>query len=146
MLELIFRFANTFALLCWGLLIIAPRTRLTTLLVHRAAAPLLLAVAYGALMAAYGREAFSDGGFSSLPAVEALLRHRGALVAGWLHYLAFDLFVGGFISRDGLERGIRPWLLAPFLFLTFMFGPAGLLTYRCFRALRPASPAQASAT
>jgi hypothetical protein len=136
MFEQIFRFANLFALSCWVLLVVAPRTRLTTLLVHRAAAPLLLSVAYAALMATYGREAFADGGFSSLPAVEALFHHRGAVLAGWLHYLAFDLFVGGYISRDGMERGLRPFQLVPFLFLTFMFGPVGFLTYSAFRALR----------
>jgi hypothetical protein len=133
MLDLIFRFANTFALLCWVALIFTPRARLTTLLVHRAAAPLLLAGAYALTLAVWGRAAFHDGGFSSLPAVEALFRHRGALLAGWLHYLAFDLFVGGWISRDGLERGARSWQLAPFLLLTFMFGPVGLLLYRLFR-------------
>lgn len=136
MLEQIFRIANLFAMVCWMLLIFAPRTRLTTLLVHRLAAPLLFAAGYVALIVYAGREPFHDGGFSSLPAVEALFRHRSALLAGWLHYLAFDLFVGGYIGRDGLERGIPAWQLAPFLFLTFMFGPLGLLTYTGFRALR----------
>lgn len=139
MLELIFRLANTFALLCWLLLIFGPRTRLTAILVHRAAAPLIFAAAYGVLLFTHGLDGFHDGGFSSLPAVEALFRHRGAVLIGWLHYLAFDLFVGGYISRDGLDRGLPAWQLAPFLFLTLMFGPLGLLTYLSYRALRRAS-------
>ena len=60
-----------------------------------------------------------------------------ALVAGWFHYLAFDLFVGTWIVRDGLERKLHPLLILPCLPLTFLFGPAGLLLFLILRlALR----------
>ncbi|MQB08049.1 DUF4281 domain-containing protein [Agrobacterium tumefaciens] len=49
------------------------------------------------------------------------------MATGWLHYLAFDLFVGSWIVTDGLERGVHRWLLFSCLALTFLFGPAGLL-------------------
>jgi hypothetical protein len=51
------------------------------------------------------------------------------LLAGWLHYLAFDLLVGTWEARDSIERGVPRWILVPCLFLTFMFGPAGWLAY-----------------
>ena len=61
------------------------------------------------------------------------LRERRALAAGWLHYLAFDLFVGAFIARDGLERGVPALLILLCLPLTLLFGPLGLLLYLILR-------------
>jgi hypothetical protein len=51
------------------------------------------------------------------------------LLAGWIHYLAFDLLVGGWEARDSRERGIRHWFVVPCLMLTFLLGPAGWLLY-----------------
>jgi hypothetical protein len=56
-------------------------------------------------------------------------------VAGWVHYLAFDLMTGLFIKRNALKHGISHWLLIPCLFLTFMFGPIGLLLYFLIRLI-----------
>ncbi len=58
----------------------------------------------------------------------------GMLVAGWLHYLAFDLFVGGWIAREGERAGLPHLLLLPCFVLTFLFGPAGLLAFALLRA------------
>src|SRR6267143_2127477 len=70
-----------------------------------------------------------SGGFGSIEQVRALFSVDAALSAGWLHYLAFDLFVGSWIVEDGLARGINRFLLIPCLALTFLFGPAGLLLF-----------------
>jgi hypothetical protein len=81
----------------------------------------------------------SDGGFSSLAGVRALFADPRGLLAGWTHYLAFDLFIGGWEVRDAQQRGIRHLLVVPALALTFLFGPAGLLLYLAisrFAALR----------
>ena len=127
--DLIFSIANTSALLAWLLLIVLPRGRVTRWAVYRLGLPLLFAVAYAVLIAT-AREAFAaGGGFGSLAQVRILFAFPGALVAGWLHYLAFDLFVGSRISRDSQRRGMRAWMVAPALVLTFMLGPVGLLTY-----------------
>ncbi|HEU6452531.1 MAG TPA: ABA4-like family protein, partial [Gemmatimonadaceae bacterium] len=58
-----------------------------------------------------------------------------ALLAGWVHYLAFDLFVGGWEVRDAQRRGIPHLLVVPALVLTFLFGPGGLLLYLAIRSL-----------
>jgi hypothetical protein len=96
--------------------------------------PAILAILY-ILLLWQGRSAFADGGFGSIEAVRALFANDRALAAGWLHYLAFDLFVGAWISRDGLRRGVPALLLLPCLPLTFLFGPAGLLLYLALRLL-----------
>jgi len=56
----------------------------------------------------------------------------GASIA-WVHFLAFDLFVGRWIYLDSQERRVSAWLMAPVLFLTLMLGPAGLLLYLVVR-------------
>lgn len=102
--------------------------------------PGLIAVGY-VLLILGGREAFAaGGGFGSIDEVRILFLNDHALAAGWLHYLAFDLFVGAWISRDAAARGVPALLVLPCLPLTLMFGPAGLLLYLALRApFRPAS-------
>jgi hypothetical protein len=70
----------------------------------------------------------------SLDGVVALFQSRGMVVAGWLHYLAFDLFVGIWITLDARVHNFRHWWIVPSLLLTFMLGPAGLLTYYLLRS------------
>ena len=94
--------------------------------------PALLAIAY-VLLIWGGRRAFESGGFGSIEEIRALFANDSALVAGWFHYLAFDLFVGTWIVRDGLDRGLPALLLLLCLPLTFLFGPAGLLLYFILR-------------
>ena len=75
----------------------------------------------------------SSGGFSSLPDVAALFGNPWLLLAGWTHYLAFDLLVGSWEVRDARDRGVPHRLVLPCLALTFLFGPAGWLLYRSLR-------------
>lgn len=89
--------------------------------------PGLLAVAYAVVL--LPRLPFEQGGFGSLEEVALLFQDDWALLAGWIHYLAFDLFVGAWIVRDGLRRGVWRLLLLALLPLAFMLGPVGLLGY-----------------
>lgn len=95
-------------------------------------APTIFAVVYVWLMVAHWGGA-QGGGFSSITQVRALFAYDPTLVAGWVHYLAFDLFVGTWIAREGLKSGVWSVLLIPCLLLTFMFGPAGLLLFLALR-------------
>ena len=65
--------------------------------------------------------------------MRALFDNPWALLAGWTHYLAFDLFIGGWEVRDAQRRGIPHLLIVPALVLTFLLGPAGLLLYLAIR-------------
>lgn len=65
--------------------------------------------------------------------LKAIFASRGAIVLGWTHYLAFDLFVGLWIARDGDSRGANRWVQIPFLFATYMAGPLGLLAWLVLR-------------
>lgn len=74
------------------------------------------------------------GSFWSLRGVIALFRSPRAVLAGWIHYLAFDLMVGLYIISDAAAHGIGHLWLLPVLLLTLMFGPAGLLAYLALRS------------
>ena len=62
-----------------------------------------------------------------------LFRNPWALLAGWTHYLAFDLFIGAWEVRDAQQRGVPHLLVVPALVLTFLLGPSGLLLYLTMR-------------
>ncbi|MDB5233118.1 MAG: hypothetical protein JWR44_111 [Hymenobacter sp.] len=126
----LFSLANTVAMLGWLLLVLAPRWRGTRAVVLSGALPLLLAGAYVVLI---GYQTFAHpaagAGFSSLGQVAALFREPWALLAGWVHYLCFDMWVGAWESRDAQRRGVPHWALLPCLAATFMLGPLGLGLY-----------------
>lgn len=132
-----FDILNLIAFVAWVLLVLSPRLPRWTSTLTGAVVPALFAVAYVALVLA--NWAGSEGGFSSLSDVAALFSNPWILLAGWTHYLAFDLLVGNWEMRDAQARGIRYLLVLPCLGLTFLFGPAGWLLYAIVRSTRSAS-------
>jgi len=123
----IFSIANVVAMCGWILLVVLPGRRWVTHVVAGVAVPAAFAVLYSVLIAIHF--AGAEGGFSTLPDVALLFSNPWLLLAGWIHYLAFDLLVGSWEVRDSRERGIRHIFVVPCLILTFLFGPAGWLLY-----------------
>ena len=131
---LAFGFANNFGLFAWAALLLSlfvANLRRFVWPTTQFAIPLAWAALYIILLAQGLPQA--EGGFDSIAGVRGLFANDSALTAGWLHYLAFDLFVGTWIARDSIERGAHGLLVAPCLVLTLMFGPAGLLAYFILR-------------
>ena len=127
----LFQLANPLALLGWLVLVASPLAPRAAQAISAAAIPLLLALAYTGLILAFWWEA--PGGFGSLPEVQALFTHSQIALAGWVHYLAFDLFLGAWEVRTARAEGIPHWMVVPCLVLTFLFGPAGLLAFAILR-------------
>jgi len=125
--ESLFSLCSTGVVPGWLLLIFAPRWRWTQRLVASGGLSLLLAAVYLVLIAIHFKGA--EGGFGSLAEVARLFRNPYLLLAGWIHYLAFDLFIGGWEVRDAQALGLPHPAVVPCLLLTFLFGPIGLLTY-----------------
>jgi len=145
--ERLFSTFNLVALAAWLPLVFLPRARWATTILP-VVVPCLFAVAYVVLVVM--TLPWDEGGFSSLAGVKALFENPWALLAGWVHYLAFDLFIGGWEVRDAQQRGIPHLLVVPALVLTFLFGPAGLVLYLTIRwfaseKVAPASPASTGA-
>lgn len=97
----------------------------------------LLAVVYLYLVVSDFNDA--EGSFTSLAGVAQLFANPKVVLAGWIHYLVFDLFVGCWEVRDSRRHGIHHLLVVPSLILTFLLGPIGLLTYLILRLVRTRS-------
>jgi hypothetical protein len=132
--DTLFQLANPIALLGWAVLALSPLAPRVAGLAAGIAIPTLLAVAYAALILAFWWGA--PGGFDSLPNVMALFTSPEIALAGWLHYLAFDLFVGAWEVRTARREAIPHLLVLPCLLLTFLFGPVGFLLFLGIRTAR----------
>ncbi len=141
MQDTIFSISGNLAMLGWLGLVFLPGQRVVVEVIARIAIPVAIGILYIFLMATNYGSAPAGAGYGSLDAVASLFTVRGLLLAGWIHYLAFDLFVGSWEVSDARANGIHHLLVIPCLFATFMFGPGGLalyvvvkLAYRLFRA------------
>jgi len=131
--EVVFTIASTGVAVPWLLLVFVPRARWVGT-VAGTAVPLALALVYVAILILHlGR---GPGDFNSLAGVSALFSNPWALLAGWIHYLAFDLLVGVWEVRDSQRHGIPHLAVVPCLALTFFFGPAGWLLYQGIRSYK----------
>ena len=125
--EQLFSSASTLAMLGWVILIFLPRRWKWVNLIPAIIIPLVLSLVYSVLIARYFFSA--EGGFDTLANVQQLFTFPAAALAGWVHFLAFDLYVGGIVARQADELGLSRLIQAPILLLTFMFGPFGFLLF-----------------
>lgn len=128
-----FSLAGTVVLPGWLLLAFAPRWRWSQRYAAFAA-PLLIGVLYAYAFLAHSGDV-EGGGFGSLAQVSKLFANPWLLLAGWVHYLAFDLFIGAWETRDAARTGIPHLAVVPCLALTFLLGPIGLMLYLAMRAV-----------
>ena len=130
--EVMFGWAGQAAMIGWLILIFLPRRWPLLLFVPRYLIPFGLSLLYAGLALAHFFT-IEGGGYSSLEEVGALLSKDEMLLAGWVHYLAFDLFIGGWIAVEADKIGLNRLIQAPILILTFMFGPVGLALFLAMR-------------
>lgn len=131
----VFSIANLLVVPMWILMIILPKWKVTKFLMEYKVIPLLLALIY----AVYIIQSLLTGGmmdFGSLESVMALFTEETAVLAGWIHYLAFDLLVGMWILEQNKKVGIHQALMAVCLLGTFMFGPIGFLLFMIMKSLK----------
>ena len=131
----VFSIANTIALPMWLLMIVLPKWKATRFLIDFKVIPLLLSLLY----AIYIIQAMLIGGgmdFGSLASVMALFTEEHAVLAGWVHYLAFDLLVGMWMLDQNKTLKIHQLIMAPCLIGTFMLGPVGFLLFMIIRAFK----------
>lgn len=148
--ESVFSFVNLWALAGWLLLAAAPRTALAQAAVMYVAVGLLCLIytlMLGGLLGGILDGEGPSGGmdFTTLAGVMALFDSKGGATIGWTHYLAFDLFTGLWIARDADAKAVSRWLQLPFLALTFLVGPVGLLAWLIVREPRARAQARARA-
>lgn len=126
----LFDLTGPLALLGWAALVLSPLAPRAAQAVA-IAVPLVFSLLYTGLILAHWSSA--EGGFTSLAEVQLLFTQGEIALAGWVHYLAFDLFVGAWAVRTARAEGIPHAFVIPCLALTFLFGPAGLLAFAILR-------------
>jgi hypothetical protein len=128
----LFKICNSIAPLGWLLMIVAPKWRWTKTIVLTGILPLLLGLVYLTLIVLFFGE--GEGDFNSLQGVMKLFTSPWGVTAGWIHYLAFDMFIGSWELSNGQKHGMNHFLIIPCLLLTFFFGPIGLILFYLLRA------------
>jgi hypothetical protein len=143
MYESIFLLANLLVMPFWLLMILLPFWRWTEKIMRSLWTVVPAALAYALLVLPGIPALFGDLANPSLTTIAALLGTPAGATIGWIHFLAFDLFVGRWAYLDSRQRGLHPLLVSPTLFFILMFGPLGLLLYLSIRAVagRRATPA-----
>ena len=140
----LFRVSNVLVLPLWALMILAPLWRWTMRIMRSPLVSAAPAILYAALVLPRLDEIWPAVSRPTLNGVAALLGSPAGATIAWVHFLAFDLFVGRWIYLDSQERRVSAWLMAPVLFLTLMLGPAGFLLYLVVRSVA-VSPVAAQA-
>jgi hypothetical protein len=134
-MTLLFRLSNLLVLPFWVLMILLPEWRWTGRIMRSpfvSAAPALL---YAALVLPRLGTIWPAIARPTLTGVAALLGSPEGATIAWVHFLAFDLFIGRWIFLDSQERRLSALLMAPVLFLSLMLGPLGFLIYLVIRAV-----------
>lgn len=127
--ETIFNIFNSGILLFWMLLLFFPKQSITQKVIAYPWVPLVIAFGYIYFMGMTSGTFSAD--LTSLNGLTKMFQNANpqGVAAGWLHYLAFDFWVGCWMLKNSQEKGVKHlWMLVPMLF-TFMLGPVGIIIY-----------------
>lgn len=119
----------------WILMIFFPKWKVTNYLISFKIVPIILSFIY----TIYIINAISISGmpdYGNLDSVMKLFTEENAVLAGWVHYLAFDLIIGMWILNASKKLNIHQLIIAPCLFATFMFGPVGFLLFFIIKIIK----------
>jgi hypothetical protein len=140
-MEQIFMITSPIMFSGWLALVLSPLAAKFTIRYATYIAPGILSLAYMVLIMSFW--AGTPGGFDTFENVKLLFTKDEIIMAGWLHYLAFDLFVGAWIVANARLKAIPFWLALICLPVTLMFGPIGFVLYMAirisFKAITPHS-------
>ena len=137
-METLFNISGLFVLPFWFLMIVAPHWRVTSQILKSPFVIIAPVIAYVILVLPQIASLLPIVLGPKLPEIAALLATPQGATIAWMHFLAFDLFVGRWAYLDSRELGISAWLMAPILFFILMLGPFGFLLYLCVSAVKNA--------
>lgn len=132
-INLLFKICTPLVLPFWLALMIIPNHKIVKNLITIVA--VALALVYASMVPVFLE--MEEGGFGSLEELMLLFKNPQAVLAGWVHYLVFDLLTGRWIALDAVKNGISKWFVAPCLVFTLMLGPIGFLLYTILKYLYP---------
>lgn len=123
----------------WSLMILAPAWAVTRRVVASAWVVAPAALLYVVLVAPDLPGVLTAVASPDMATIAALLATPEGATVAWVHFLAFDLFVGRWVYLDARSRAMPAWLSSPLLLLTLMLGPAGFVGHLLARTRYPAA-------
>lgn len=137
-METLFSMSSLLVMPFWLLIIALPHWHWTQRIMRSPLVIALPAALYAVLVLPRIAAVLPAVSNPTLPGIAALLGQPDGATIGWVHFLAFDLFVGRWAYLDSREHHISAWLMAPVLFMILMLGPVGFLLYLVVRAVATA--------
>jgi len=134
-METIFQLSNLLVMPFWLLMVFLPHWQWTRRMMGSLWVIVPAALLYAVLVMPSAPTLLGDLANPTLGSIAALLGTPDGATLGWVHFLAFDLFVGRWAYLDSREHGFTAWIISPVLLVVLMFGPLGLLLYLAVRAL-----------
>ena len=135
--EKIYLWANFGVLPFWFMLIVIPNSKITQIFVNSIILPLILASTYvyviyqAILLDEPMLEVFKI--YLSLDNLYTVFATENFLLVFWIHFLALNLFLGSWVSRDGVKYNMSRNLVSIPLIIIYFTGPLGLVLYWFFR-------------
>lgn len=131
----VFSIAGAITFPMWILMVTIPNWKVTQFLMQKRVIPIILSILYFFYVV---QELFSSGmmDFGTLASVMKIFTKESAVLAGWLHYLAFDLLIGIWMLEQNKTIQISSLVMLPCLLGTFMFGPFGFLLFTIIKTIK----------
>ena len=135
--ENIYLWTNFGVIPFWFMIIIIPNSRITQLFVNSIVLPLILATAYvyviyqGILLDEPILDVLKL--YLSLDNLYTVFATENFLLIFWIHFLALNLFLGSWVSRDGIKYNMSRSVITIPLILIYFTGPFGLVLYWLLR-------------
>ena len=140
---MIFLSLNLGVLPFWLVLIVFPQSQICKVFITSIFPIFILALAYGYLLYLFLNEGYDFIKhfelYLGLDAISNLFTYKTFIILFWTHFLAMNLFCGGWIVKDSQKFGINKILISFPLLITYFIGPIGLTLYwfiRIFYAKR----------
>ena len=135
--ENIYLWMNFAILPFWLMIMLIPNSRITQIFVNSIVLPLIFstAIVYLIYNAILLEEPIFDVFkiYFSLDNLYTVFATESFLVIFWIHFLAINLFLGSWVSRDAVKYNISKKLTFLPLVLIYFTGPLGLVLYWLFR-------------
>ena len=121
-MDLIFQLSSLLVMPFWVLMIFLPHWRVTQRVIVSPLIVLPAALLYVVLFATQAGTLIPALMNPGLAGITAILGSPAGATIGWVHFLAFDLFVGRWVYLDARRHGLSAWLSSPILVLVLMVG------------------------
>ena len=136
-IETLYMWINLGVLPFWFILIVFPQSHLSRIFVTSIFPFLILSgvyifILYRSYLIGYD----FDGNFSlylGLSELSRLFEDHLYIMIFWTHFIAINLFIGGWIVKDSQKFSINKVLMAVPLIVTYLIGPIGLFFYWIIR-------------